>query len=401
MPALVGYTVPDITALRAIGSDTRTDGYSKLVISKRAWYIFNSTATDTADNNNIVSPSSGSGRWFKTSALVLSAEISDLTETIQDMIGSFIVSSSTITRTYNDAGNSISLAIATNSITDSHIQAISISKITNLTTTLSGKSDVGHSHSASAISDFAEAVDDRVAGLLQAGTGISLTYNDTSNTFTISGQAVSTTFKDEGISQGTATSLNVVGALANLSVDAGEATLTINSPDTSIAIYNDSTLVGNATELNFTGSGVSSITLSDNVATIDITGGTSGSSTLVRQNYTIVSNLLAYNGRETLTFSPNDILLLTKISTDYPARVRIYINSSSASTDASRAITTELEGEHGCLFEGATSPSNLTIDLSPPVNLYTITNGALVYVTIDNLDTTSRVITAVLTALQW
>lgn len=38
---------------------------------------------------------------------------------------------------------------------------------------------------ASTISDFSEAVDDRVAALLVAGSGISLTYNDASNTLTV------------------------------------------------------------------------------------------------------------------------------------------------------------------------------------------------------------------------
>jgi hypothetical protein len=39
--------------------------------------------------------------------------------------------------------------------------------------------------SATTISDFAEAVDDRVAGLLVAGTNVTLTYNDGANTLTI------------------------------------------------------------------------------------------------------------------------------------------------------------------------------------------------------------------------
>lgn len=42
---------------------------------------------------------------------------------------------------------------------------------------------------ASTISNFAEAVDDEVATLLQQGTGISLTYNDAANTLTISSTA--------------------------------------------------------------------------------------------------------------------------------------------------------------------------------------------------------------------
>jgi len=44
---------------------------------------------------------------------------------------------------------------------------------------------VSHTHTASSITDFSEAVDDRVSSLLTAGSGITLTYNDVSNTLTI------------------------------------------------------------------------------------------------------------------------------------------------------------------------------------------------------------------------
>jgi hypothetical protein len=42
-----------------------------------------------------------------------------------------------------------------------------------------------HTQAASTITDFSEAVDDRVAALLAAGANITLTYNDVSNTLTI------------------------------------------------------------------------------------------------------------------------------------------------------------------------------------------------------------------------
>lgn len=42
-----------------------------------------------------------------------------------------------------------------------------------------------HTQTASTITDFSEAVDDRVAALLVAGSGITLTYNDVANTLTV------------------------------------------------------------------------------------------------------------------------------------------------------------------------------------------------------------------------
>lgn len=58
-----------------------------------------------------------------------------------------------------------------------------------VTSALSGKADTSHTHTASQVTDFSEAVDDRVSALLVAGTDISLSYNDASNTLTITSTA--------------------------------------------------------------------------------------------------------------------------------------------------------------------------------------------------------------------
>src|SRR4249919_428580 len=48
-----------------------------------------------------------------------------------------------------------------------------------------GAAPVVHSHVAANITDFSEAVDDRVGALLVAGSNISLVYNDAANSLTI------------------------------------------------------------------------------------------------------------------------------------------------------------------------------------------------------------------------
>lgn len=52
-----------------------------------------------------------------------------------------------------------------------------------------------HTHTASAITDFSEAVDDRVASLLVAGSGITLSYNDGSNALTVSASGGSANYQ--------------------------------------------------------------------------------------------------------------------------------------------------------------------------------------------------------------
>lgn len=58
--------------------------------------------------------------------------------------------------------------------------------VTNADARLSdARTPTAHTHPSTAITDFAEAVDDRVAALLVAGTNITLTYDDTANTLTV------------------------------------------------------------------------------------------------------------------------------------------------------------------------------------------------------------------------
>lgn len=60
-----------------------------------------------------------------------------------------------------------------------------LSAQTDLNSALGGKAATSHTHVAANVTDFSEAVDDRVAALLVAGANVTLTYNDASNTLTI------------------------------------------------------------------------------------------------------------------------------------------------------------------------------------------------------------------------
>lgn len=404
MPASIGYSVPDITALKAIDASIRVTGYLRSVVSKRAWYMFISTATDVADDNNIIQPTTGTGRWFKSSSLILAADILDFNEGIDDRVSALLTDSPTFDVVYNDVTNNLTINIKTNSISDTEVSSLSIGTINGLTTALNSKSDINHIHSPTNITDLAEFIDDRVSALIQQGTGITVNYNDTTNTLTISGQPVPITVKNEGVTLGQATSLDVVGALANLTFNNGEATLTITSPaQDKIEIFdNTNTFIGLVSQLRFTGSGVSSVTVSGDKATIDITGGGSGTTTIAEQNYTIVSSgSIAINASQTIAFTPELGVFIRKITSNFFSRIRIYIDSLSASNDLGRSVNTELSGEHGCLFEAVLTPTNLILDLAPPVILYKKDASTPLYMTITNLDNNSRTFNIVLNTLKW
>lgn len=60
-----------------------------------------------------------------------------------------------------------------------------ISDITGLETALDGKAATSHTQAASTITDFSEAVDDRVAAAVVDGTGLTATYNDGAGSLTL------------------------------------------------------------------------------------------------------------------------------------------------------------------------------------------------------------------------
>jgi hypothetical protein len=403
MPASVGYYISDIASLRAIDASIRTDGYMRAVGEKKTWYMFFSAAIDAADNDNVVQPLIGTGRWFKIASLVLASDILNLSESIDDRIGQLFLDSATLDVVYNDVANSLTINVKPNSIGETEVSSLEITTINGLSSALADKAPILHTHSPVNITDLSEFIDDRVSALLQQGTGITINYNDTSNTLTISGQSVPLQVKNEGTVLGSATSLDVVGALANLTISGTEATLTITSPaQDKIEVFDSTnTSQGFVSQIRFTGSGVSSVTVANDKATIDITGGGSGTSTIAEQNYTVVSNSIASNGYQTISFPTEVGLFVRNITSNFFCRIRIYIDATSASNDLVRTVDTELQGEHGCLFEGVLTPTNLVLDLSPPVILYKKDISSPLFMTINNLDSSSRTFNIVLNTLKW
>lgn len=154
--------------------------------------MYNSTSTASGDDVSVITPNSGVGRWLRLT--VASSGYTD--EQAQDAIGTILTDTTTIDLTYNDSSNTITAAVITGSITNTHISssaAIAPSKIAGLVTDLAAinaeidtKADSGHTHTSGDITNFNEAVQDVVGSFLIQGTNISLNYDDVANTLTIS-----------------------------------------------------------------------------------------------------------------------------------------------------------------------------------------------------------------------
>jgi hypothetical protein len=184
--AEIGYAVPTIAALAQIPDTVRVTGYVRLVSAVPAWYTFVAGSTLTPDNVNIIAPASGTGRWVRTKSFVLSSDIPELTEFIEDTIAQAL-NSDDFQIVYDDVTDSISIELASGYITNAHISssaAISMSKVSGLVAALDAKASAMHGHDSSSIDGLDEAVQN-VVGAMVTSTDLDITYDGTSNTLVI------------------------------------------------------------------------------------------------------------------------------------------------------------------------------------------------------------------------
>ena len=139
MTVKIGYSISDISAIKALPTALLLNGYARLCRSVNAWFSYNSTSTATADDVSILLPASGIGRWFKLKADVAATDVLNFNESVDDRVASLIQNSSTISASYNDAANTLTFSVVNASIGDAQVSSLSQAKITNLTSDLASK----------------------------------------------------------------------------------------------------------------------------------------------------------------------------------------------------------------------------------------------------------------------
>ena len=123
----------------------------------------------------------------------LSSTISDLTEAVQDIVGPFVVAGAGVTSTYNDAGNTLTIAnadrgsvavTAHEAAADPHPNYETTTELNARDTANRARANHTGTQLASTISDFTEAAQDAVGNVLTDSASIDFTYNDAGNTIT-------------------------------------------------------------------------------------------------------------------------------------------------------------------------------------------------------------------------
>jgi hypothetical protein len=139
MTVKIGYSISDISAIKALPTALLLDGYARLCRSVNAWFSYNPISTATADDVSILLPASGTGRWFKLKADVAATDVLNFNETVDDRVAALVQNSSTISASYNDTANTLTFSVVNASIGDAQVSSLSQSKITNLTSDLASK----------------------------------------------------------------------------------------------------------------------------------------------------------------------------------------------------------------------------------------------------------------------
>jgi hypothetical protein len=139
MTVKIGYSISDVSAIKALPTALLLNGYARLCRSVNAWFSYSSTSTATADNISILLPASGTGRWFKLKADVAATDVLNFNESVDDRVAALVQNSSTISASYNDGANTLTFSVVGGSIGDTQVGSLSQSKITNLTSDLASK----------------------------------------------------------------------------------------------------------------------------------------------------------------------------------------------------------------------------------------------------------------------
>ena len=266
-----------------------------------------------------------------TSDLAEGTNLYFTTERVDDQVASLLTAGSNITLTYDDAAGTLTITGVEDDLSNNTTSDLAegtnlyyttarfdtaftgkstsdLSEGTNLyyttarfDTAFTGKDTDDLSEGTTNLYFTTERVDDQVNTLLQAGTNISLSYDDAAGTLTITGTDTDTVLTQEQV-EDIVGSLIVAGTNVSVAYDDAAGTLTISSTDTNTQLSQEQ-VEDYVDGLLTAGSGIS-LSYDDAAGTLTITNTASTSTEEVQD---IVAGQLVTNGTHTgISFAYDD-----------------------------------------------------------------------------------------------
>jgi hypothetical protein len=143
-------------------------------------------------------------------------------------------------------------------------------------------------------------------------------------------------------------------------------------------------------------------TASYDVSWATISGGGVGPGLTTRTTFNGTTTTIAANGTSNINVTGYKSYVLSKVTTNFPAWVRIYSDATSRSNDSARSQYNDPLPGAGIIAEVITTSGSLTQLITPGVVGFNNANPVTtdVYLTVTNNDTISRAINVTLTLLQ-
>ena len=245
-----------------------------------------------------------------------------------------------------------------------------------------------------------------------SGSGASLTNLNASNLSSGTLPASRITSLNASKLTGTAAAINgtnitgivtsiVGGTNVTVSGATGEVTINASGGGSGITVQDEGSALSTlATTLNFVGSGVVA-SGTGATKTITIAGGGGSLASRTTKSATTASLNAAASGDLSITaFKAYNLL---KIAIDHPAWVRLYVDSASRTSDASRTEGTDPAPGSGVIAEVLTSTAGASTFLMSPGVIGWNNDGTpstTVYAKVTNKDSQARAITVTLTLIQ-
>jgi hypothetical protein len=291
------------------------------------------------------------------------------TEVIQDVIGSSVIGGTGLTATYDDNVTGSTTIDLDNTAVTAASYGTTAAKTASFTVDAQGRltaaseQDIQIATSqVTSLEEFIEdTVGDAVTGLVQAGEGIDVTYNDTAGTLTIAGEDASTSNK--GIASFNTDDFNVTDGAVELE-DTVVKTVTTDSGALTPSSHGFSILGGEGVDVTHAATTIT-------VAAEDATSSNKGIASFDATDFTVTSGAVTLNAERIEDVVDNLIIAgtgLDKTYNDGAGSLTIDIDSTVTTNDGTQTLTNKTLGAGNSLSADLSAGNNKITGLATPTN---------------------------------